>query len=55
MGNHHPILMEIGTLTKTGMLSSKVTKAEPDGKSQQKLNVKNGIVLKGQRCLSAKL
>jgi hypothetical protein len=55
MGNYHPILMEIGTQTKTGMLSSKVTKAEAYGKKQQKLNVKNDIVLKGQRCMSAKL
>jgi hypothetical protein len=55
MGNYHPIFMEIGTQTKTGMLSSKVTKAEAYGKKQQKLNVKNDIVLKRQRCMSAKL
>jgi hypothetical protein len=28
MGNYHPILIKFGTQTKTGMLSSKVTKAE---------------------------
>jgi hypothetical protein len=28
MGNYHPILMKISTQTKTGMLSSKITKAE---------------------------
>jgi hypothetical protein len=47
MGNYHLILMEIGTQTKTGMLSSKVTKAEVTAKKQQKLNVKNDVVLKG--------
>jgi hypothetical protein len=28
IGNYHPILMKIGTQTKTDMLSSKITKAE---------------------------
>jgi hypothetical protein len=28
MGNYHPIFMKIGTHIKTGMLSSKITKAE---------------------------
>jgi hypothetical protein len=38
---------KIGTQTKKNMLSSKVTKAEAYGeKKQQKLNVKNDIVLK---------
>jgi hypothetical protein len=55
MGNYHPILMKIGTQTKKNMLSSKVTKAEAFGKKQQKLNVKNDIVIKCQRCMSAKL
>jgi hypothetical protein len=55
MGNYHPILMKISTQTKTGMLISKVTKAEAYGKKHQKLNVKNDIVLKRQRCMSAKL
>jgi hypothetical protein len=55
MGNYHPIIMKIGTQTKTDMLSSKVVKAEAYGKIQQKLNVKNDIVLKRQRCMSAKL
>jgi hypothetical protein len=55
MGNYHPILMKIGTQTKQNMLSSKVIKAEAYGKKQKKLNVKNDIVLKRQRCMSAKL
>jgi hypothetical protein len=55
MGNYHWTLMKIGTQTKTDMLSSKVIKAEAYGKKQQKLNVKNDIVLKRQRCMSAKL
>jgi hypothetical protein len=56
MGNYHPILMKFGTQTKTDMLSLKITKAEVYGKKkQQKLNVKNDIVLKRQRCMSAKL
>jgi hypothetical protein len=55
MGNYHPISMKIGTQTKKNMLSSKVTKAEAYGKKQQKLNVENDIVLKRQRCTSAKL
>jgi hypothetical protein len=55
MGNYHPILMKIGTQTKQNMLSSKVIKAEAYGKKQQKLNVKNDIVLKRQRCMSGKL
>jgi hypothetical protein len=55
IGNHHRTLMKIGTQTKTDMLISKVIKAEAYGKKQQKLNVKNGIVLKRQRCMSAKL
>jgi hypothetical protein len=40
MGNYHPILMEIGTQTKTGMLSSKVTKAEAYGKKTAKIKCK---------------
>jgi hypothetical protein len=55
MGNYHRTLMKIGTQTKTHMLSSKVIEAEAYGKKQQKLNVKNDIVLKRQRCMSAKL
>jgi hypothetical protein len=55
MGNYHPSLMKIGTQTKQNMLSSKVIKAEAYGKRQQKLNVKNDIVLKRQRCMRAKL
>jgi hypothetical protein len=37
------------------MLSSKITEAEGYGEKLQKLNVKNDIVLKRQRCMSAKL
>jgi hypothetical protein len=55
LGNYHRTLMKIGTQTKTDMLSSKVIKAETYGKKQQKLNVKNDIVSKRQRCMSAKL
>jgi hypothetical protein len=55
MGNYHRTLMKIGTQTKQNMLSSKVIKAEAYGKKQQKLIVKNDIVLKRQRCMSAKL
>jgi hypothetical protein len=55
MGNYHRTLMKISTQTKTDTLSSKVIKVEAYGKKQQKLNVKNGIVLKKQRCMSAKL
>jgi hypothetical protein len=51
----HLNLMKIGTQTKTRMLSSKVIKAEAYGKKQKKLNVKSDIVLKRQRCMSAKL
>jgi hypothetical protein len=47
--------MKIGTQTKTDMLSSKVIKAEAYGKKHQNLNVKNDIVLKRQRFMSAKL
>jgi hypothetical protein len=47
--------MKIGIQTKQNMLSSKVIKAETYGKKQKKLNVKNDIVLKRQRCMSAKL
>jgi hypothetical protein len=39
--------MEIGTQTKTGMLNSKVTKAEPYGKKTEKISEKSDIVLKG--------
>jgi hypothetical protein len=56
MGNYHRTLMKIGIQTKQNMPSSKVVKAEAYGKKkQQKLNVKNDIVLKRQRCMSAKL
>jgi hypothetical protein len=55
MGNYHRTLMKIGIQTKTDMLSSKVIKAEAYAKKQQKLNVKNDIVLKRQRCMSAML
>jgi hypothetical protein len=55
MRNYHPISMEIGTQTKKYILSSKATKAEAYGKKQQNLNVENDIVLKRQRCMSAKL
>jgi hypothetical protein len=51
----HPILMKIGTQTKKDVLSSKITKAEAYGKKRRKLNVRNDIVLKRQRCMSAKL
>jgi hypothetical protein len=34
MGNYHPILMQIGTRNKKNMLSSKITKAEMYGHSQ---------------------
>jgi hypothetical protein len=47
--------MKLGTQTKTDLLSLTITKAEAYGKKQQKLNVKNDIVLKRQRCMSAKL
>jgi hypothetical protein len=46
MGKYHPISMKIGTQTKQNVLSLKVIKAEAYGKKQQKLNVKNDIVLK---------
>jgi hypothetical protein len=55
MGSYHRTLMKIGTQTKTDMPSSKVIKAEVYGKKQQKLNLKNDIVLKRQRCMGAKL
>jgi hypothetical protein len=56
MGNNRAMLMKSGTQTKTDMLSLKITKAEVYGKNkQQKLNVKNDIVVKRQRCMSAKL
>jgi hypothetical protein len=55
LGNCHRTLMKIGTHTKTDMLSSNVIKAEAYVKKRKKLNVKNGIVLKRQRCMSAKL
>jgi hypothetical protein len=47
--------MKLGTQTKQNMLSAKVIKAEACGKKQQELNVRNDIVLKRQRCMSAKL
>jgi hypothetical protein len=47
--------MKIGTQTKQNMLTVKVIKAEAYGKKQKKLNVNNDIVLKRQRCMSAKL
>jgi hypothetical protein len=40
MGNYHPILMVIGTQTKTGMLKSHVTKAEAYGKKTAKVKCK---------------
>jgi hypothetical protein len=55
MGNNRPISMKVGTQTKTDMLSSKITKRKCAEKKLQKLNVKNDIVLKRQRCMSAKL
>jgi hypothetical protein len=55
MGNYLPILMEIGMQTKTDMLSSKITKWKCAADKQQTLNVKNDIVLKRQRCMSANL
>jgi hypothetical protein len=56
MGNYHRTLMKIGTQTKTDMLSSKVIKAEAYGKKTAKIKCKkNDIVLKRQRCMSAKL
>jgi hypothetical protein len=57
MGNYHRTLMKIGTQTKQNMLIE--CKNHKCGslrqKKQQKLNVKNDIVLKRQRCMSAKL
>jgi hypothetical protein len=47
--------MKFGSQTKTDMLGLTITKAEVYGKKHQKLNVKNDIVLKRQRCMSAKL
>jgi uncharacterized protein with von Willebrand factor type A (vWA) domain len=55
MGNYHPISMKIGTRTKKNMLTSKVTTAEAYGKKQKKLNLRSIIVLRRQRCMSAKL
>jgi hypothetical protein len=55
MGNYRPISMKFGTQTNTDMLSSKITKRKCAAKKLQKLNVKNDIVLKRQRCMSAKL
>jgi hypothetical protein len=55
MGNHHPIWIKIGTQTKKNMLTSKVTEAEAYGKKTAKIKCKNDIVLKSQRCMSAKL
>jgi hypothetical protein len=57
MGNYHRTLMKIGTLTKQNMLSSNVIKAEAYGKKTAKFKCKKtvGIVLKRQRCMSAKL
>jgi hypothetical protein len=56
MGNYQPILMKVGTQTKRNMLSSKVIKAEAYGKKTAKIKCKkNDIVLKRQRCMSAKL
>jgi hypothetical protein len=50
------ILMKIGTQTKTTHAEFKSHKSGSlRKKKQQKLNVKNDIVLKGQRCMSAKL
>jgi hypothetical protein len=40
MGNYHPILMKIGTQTKTGMMISKVIEAEADGKKTAKIKCK---------------
>jgi hypothetical protein len=49
--------MKIGTLAKKNMLIE--CRGHESGslrqKKQQKLNVKNDIVLKRQRCMSAKL
>jgi hypothetical protein len=47
--------MKFDTQAKIDMLSLTITKAEVGGKKNQKLNVKNDIVLKRQRCLSSKL
>jgi hypothetical protein len=55
MGNYHRTLTKIDTQTKQNMLSAKIIEAEAYAKTQQKLNVKNDIVLKRQRCMSAKL
>jgi hypothetical protein len=43
MGNYHPSSMKIVTQTKTGMLSSKMTKAEAYGKKTAKLKCKKMI------------
>jgi hypothetical protein len=57
MGNYHPTFDEnsVHRLSKT-VLSSKVIKAEAYGKETAKnKRKKNDIVLKRQRCMSAKL
>jgi hypothetical protein len=57
MGNYHWTLMKIGTQTDQNMPIE--CKSHKSGslrqKRQQKLNVKNDIVLKRQRCMNAKL
>jgi hypothetical protein len=54
MDIYHPISMKIGTQAKQNLLSSRVIKAEAYGEKQEKLNVENDIVLRRQRCMSAR-
>jgi hypothetical protein len=55
IGNNHRTFMKIDTQTQQNMLSSKLFNVEAYGKKQQKLNVKNDILLKRQRCMNAML
>jgi hypothetical protein len=55
LGNFLRTFMKMGTHTKQNMLSAIVMKAEAHGKKQLKVNVTNDIILKRQRCVSAKL
>jgi hypothetical protein len=55
MGKCRPFLIKFATQTKRDMLSLTITKAEVYGKKHQKLNVESDVVIKRQRCMSAKL
>jgi hypothetical protein len=55
MGSYRPFSMKFGTQTRDRHAEFKSHKTEVCGKKLQKLNVKNNIVLKRQRCMSAKL